>query len=217
MVASRWREGYRIPPENRVYVRVNRDSSAIFGARTRVSLYILRKRAPRRLVIGRILMGVGQLSRRRETRRRPRRCDGTMDAGTINRGHRRQLQRRVPDAFVRTYEREYLRDALWNLCQRAIKITVRQTDFSRRFIRTLSSHLVADRILWAHRCIKDRTFTYTILLYTDTTFRARAFLFSVISRDKWRRLSQTFRVSGLIIRTYAWFSLLRAYALIFLF
>lgn len=48
-------------------------------------------------------MGVGQLSRRRETRRRPRRCDGTMDAGTINREHRRQLQRRVPDAFVRTY------------------------------------------------------------------------------------------------------------------
>lgn len=101
MVASRRREGYRIPPENRVYVRVNRDSSAIFGARTRVSLYILRKRAPRRLVIGRILMGVGQLSRRRETRRRPRRCDGTMDAGTINRGHRRQLQRRVPYARTR--------------------------------------------------------------------------------------------------------------------
>jgi len=66
----------------------------------------------------------------------------------------------------------------------------------RRFIRTSSSHLVADYILWVHRCIKTEC-----LPCADTTLLSRAFLFfSVKSRDKWRRLSRAFRVSRLIIR-----------------
>lgn len=155
-----------------------------------MSLCVLRKQAlSGRLVIGRILMGVSQLSRRRETRRRPRRCDGTMNAiETINREYR-QLQRCPPDAFVCT---------LYESSPKNIFRCIAESEQLKSASAKRISHALRHRRSYFSSSLLHKAKTFAM---RRTTLLSRvSFFFPVKSRGKWKRLSQTFYVSRLIIR-----------------